>query len=80
MADHLPGTGEIETRDLGADGDGGTGNQQLTGEAGKLLAPLAPTKPLRPPRTEDSCLTVMLNLSGSIIKKTQRRWGNSAFN
>lgn len=49
MAEHLPGTAEDEPKGLGADGDAGTGNQQLTGEAGKLLAPLAPTKPLRPP-------------------------------
>lgn len=75
MAEHLPGTGEVEPRGLGADGDGETGNQQLTGEAGKLLAPLAPTEPLRPPRTEDSCLTVMLKLSGSIIKKNPEALG-----
>lgn len=49
MAEHLPGTAEDEPKGLGADGDAGTGNQQLTREAGKLLAPLAPTKPLRPP-------------------------------
>lgn len=39
MAEHLSATGEFEPRGLGADGDGGTGNQQLTGEAGKFLAP-----------------------------------------
>lgn len=49
LAEHLPGTGEVEPRGLGANRDGGTGSQQLTGEAGKLLAPLVPTKPFRPP-------------------------------
>lgn len=49
MAEYLPGTAEVEPKGLEADGDGGIGNQKLTGEAGKLLAPLTPTKPLRPP-------------------------------